>query len=308
MNVKRAAAIATCVVVALAAGWTFLVINYESDLGTNNTIMVSDAGQKASTSTVDPLVVLRFDEGAENLSWASMQMSLVTENGSYTCSFGSQSTEGGAPTKVKASLGADGATFTTIIDATDEASFTHLDLPGQKESDVENFTVRFSKTDAFFADGVRWALVEETDFQGLTQYPSEDLTNSTEERLEWYTYDLTEHRVLPNDGFYVLEQAGMMYKMQFLSYYNQADESRHPTIVVAALNGTAFPALSDEDLVEPSPCLIVVEGNNTSVWASNATVTLVEHGVQICDRSCTIQVVAEYETVGINISGIDAIE
>jgi len=308
MNVKRAAAIATCVVVALAAGWTFLVINYESDLGTNNTIMVSDAGQNASASTDDPLVVLRFDEGAENLSWASMQMSLLTENGSYTCSFGSQSTEGGAPTKVKASLGADGATFTTIIDATDETTFTHLDLPGQKESDEGNFTLRFSKTDAFFADGVRWALVEETDFQGLTQYPSEDLSNQTEERLEWYTYDLAEHRVQPNDGFYIIEQGGMMYKMQFLSYYNQADESRHPTIVIAALNGTTFPALSDGDLVEPSPCLIVVEGNNTSVWASNATVTLVEHGVQICDSPCAVQVLAKYETIGINITGIDAIQ
>jgi len=308
MNVKRALAVTTCVVVALAAGWTFLVINYESDLGTNNTIIVSDAGQDASSSTDDQLVVLRFDEGAENLSWSSMQMSLLTENGAYICSFGSQSTEGGIPTKVKASLGADGATFTTRIDATDESLFTYLDLAGQKESDEGNFTIRFSKTDVFLAEGVRWASVEGTDFQEFTQYPSGDLSNQTEERLEWYTYDLAEHRVQPNDGFYVIEQDGMMYKMQFLSYYNQADESRHPTIVVAALNGTTFPALSDGDLVEPSPCLIVVEGNNTSVWASNATVTLVENGIQICDTSCRVQVLAEYETVSINITGIEAIE
>ena len=32
MNVKRLLAVTTCLVLAVAAGWTFLVVSYETDL------------------------------------------------------------------------------------------------------------------------------------------------------------------------------------------------------------------------------------------------------------------------------------
>lgn len=307
MNTKRALTIATCFVMALACAWAFLVVNYESDLGTKNIIVVSDAEATVSVSSNDPLVVLGFSGDAEDLQWSSVQLLLVTDNQSHTCSFGSQSTHGGPASKVQASLGADGMTFTTVIDATNESTFTHFDVPSQKATDEHNSTLRFSKTDVFLSNDTRWAFVESADFQDVTEYNATTLSNQTEERLEWYTYNIAEHRIEPNDGVYVIEQKGMMYKMRFLSYYNQEDESRHPTLLVAALNGSTFPALSDSDLVKPSPCIILVEDGNTSIWASNATITLVENGVQICAASCAIEVRAVYQTFAVEVKGIQTI-
>ena len=126
--------------------------------------------------------------------------------------------------------------------------------------------------------------------------------------MEWYTYDFAEHRVQPNDGFYVIETEGMMFKMQFLSYYNQADEGRHPTLLVAALNGTIFPALSDKNLVQPSPCLIQTNSDADGVWAANASITLVENGVQICDGPCALKLEASFETFPIKVEGAESIE
>ena len=308
MSTKRWLAVTCCLLVAVAAGWTFLVVNYESDLGTSNVILVSDASENASIATDDALVVLTFSEADEDLSWSSMQIELVAEDERFTCSFGSQSAASKNASKVTASLGADGSTFTTIVDATDETSFTHLDIPGQTATDEANHTIRLSKTDAFLAEGVRWSFVEGIPFEDLNAFESSNLSNATEDRLEWYTYDFAEHRVQPNDGFYVIETDGMMFKMQFLSYYNQADEGRHPTLLIAALNGTTFPALTDVSLVQPSPCLIQANSDAGSVWAANASITLVENGVQICDGPCTLKLEASFETFPIQVEGVESIE
>jgi len=308
MNVKRLFAITTCLVLAVAAGWTFMVLSYETDLGTKNTILVSNTGQNATAAVDDSLVALRFDTGAEDLAWSSLHLSIATSEVTYMCSFGSQSTQINSSSLVKASLSADGGTFTTEIDATDEESFTHLDLPGQKHADEQNSTIRFSKTDAFLADDVRWAFVEDVTFQALSDYNKSSLSNQTEDRLEWYTYDFAEHRVQPNDGVYVIEVDGMMFKMKFLSYYNQDDESRHPTLMIAALNGTQFPALQDPELVIPSPCLIVSEDGNTTVWGGNKSITLMENGVQICDGPCTIEIYVTFETIAVDVEGTRTID
>ena len=307
MSTKRWLAVTCCLLVAVAAGWTFLVVNYESDLGTPYVILLSDASENASIATDDALVVLTFSEADEDLSWSSMQIELVAEDERFTCSFGSQSAASKNASKVTASLGADGSTFTTIVDATDETSFTHLDIPGQTATDEANHTIRLSKTDAFLAEGVRWSFVEGIPYEDLNAFESSNLSNATEDRLEWYTYDFAEHRVQPNDGFYVIETDGMMFKMQFLSYYNQADEGRHPTLLIAALNGTTFPALTDVSLVQPSPCLIQANSDAGSVWAANASITLVENGVQICDGPCTLKLEASFETFPIQVEGVESI-
>lgn len=308
MSTKRWLAVTCCLLVAVAAGWTVLVVNYESDLGTSNVILVSDANENASIATDDVLVVLTFSEADEDLSWSSMQIELISEDERFTCSFGSQSADSTDAGKVTTSLGADGSTFTTIVDATDETTFTHLDLPGQTATDEANHTIRMAKTDAFLAEGVRWSFVEGIPFEELNAFESSNLSNATEDRLEWYTYDFAEHRVQPNDGFYVIETDGMMFKMQFLTYYNQADEGRHPTLLVAALNGTTFPALSDENLVQPSPCLIQATSNADGAWAANASITLVENGVQICNGPCALKLEASFETFPIKVEGAEFIE
>ena len=146
MSLKRWLAVTCCLLVAVAAGWTFLVVNYESDLGTANVILVSDASENASMATDDALVVLSFSEADEDLAWSSMQIELVAEDERFTCSFGTQSAASTNATKVTASLSADGSTFTTIVDATDETSFTHLDIPRQTATDEANYTIRMAKT------------------------------------------------------------------------------------------------------------------------------------------------------------------
>ena len=87
MSTKRWLAVTCCLLVAVAAGWTFLVVNYESDLGTSNVILVSDASENASIATDDALFLLTFSEAEEDLSWSSMQIELVTEDERFTCSF-----------------------------------------------------------------------------------------------------------------------------------------------------------------------------------------------------------------------------
>ena len=90
MNVKRPLAVTTCLLLAVAAGWTFLVVSYETDLGTDNTILVSNTGQNATVADDDSLVVLSFESGAEDLAWSSLLLSIATPDETYTCSFGSQ--------------------------------------------------------------------------------------------------------------------------------------------------------------------------------------------------------------------------
>ena len=76
------------------------------------------------------------------------------------------------------------------------------------------------------------------------------MSNDTSERLEWYEYDLSVHRVNPNEGGVVVKD-DMAFKINFLTYYNQDDESRYPTMQIAAIGNASFPALEDPNLLFP---------------------------------------------------------
>ena len=55
---------------------------------------------------------------------------------------------------------------------------------------------------------------------------------SSEQRLEWYSYDLSVHRIIPDSEDYIIEDRGVFFKVQLLSYYDsQSDESRHITML-----------------------------------------------------------------------------
>ncbi len=302
---KRWASVTAVALLLVGVTWTFLVVSYESPLGTDNRVLVSDPTDSLSNGSTDELVTLAFAEGGEDLAWTSVQIEVTANEKQYTCSFGSHSAEDASPGKVTSTLGADGTTFTTVVDATAD-SFTYFDLPNQQESNESAYSMRFSKTDIFLSEGVQWAFVEGKNLGEITS-ANASWSNDTDDSLDWYTYDMAVHRVNPNEGTYLLLEDGIIYKLEILSYYNEDDESRFPTMLVSALNKTEYPALSDPNLIIPSPCLIEPNDDTFSHWNSTETVTLLENGIDICSGECTFEVNILFETAKVKITNIEII-
>ena len=268
-------------------------------------MLVSDPTDSLSNGSTDKLVTLAFAEGGEDLAWTSVQIEVPANEKQYTCSFGSQSAEDSNTGKVTSMLGADGMPFTTVVDATAD-SFTYFDLPNQQESNDSAYSIRFSKTDIFLSEGVQWAFVEGKNIGEITS-ANVSWSNETDDRLDWYTYEMAVHRVNPNEGTYLLLEDGIIYKLEILSYYNEDDESRFPTMLISALNKTEYPALNDPNLVILSPCLIESNDDTFSHWNSTETVTLSENGIDICSGECTFEVNILFETAKVEIENIDII-
>ena len=302
---KRWVSVTAVVLLLVGVTWTFLVVSYESPLGTDNRVLVSDPTDSLSNGSTDELATLAFAEGGEDLAWTSVQIGITANEKEYTCSFGSQSAEDSSGGKVVSTLGADGTTFTTSIDARAD-TFTYFDIPNQQESNDSAYSMRFSKTDIFLSEGVQWAFVEGKNLGEITS-ANASWSNDTDDSLDWYTYDMAVHRVNPNEGTYLLLEDGIIYKLEILSYYNEDDESRFPTMLVSALNKTEYPALSDPNLIIPSPCLIEPNDDTFSHWNSTETVTLLENGIDICSGECTFEVNILFETAKVKITNIEII-
>lgn len=278
------------------AAWTYLVVSYDSPLGTDNVVVVDRS--PTSNGTNDLLATLSFEDGAENLDWTSLLIEIQVAEESYTCSFGSQSIDASENAKVNSRLSSDGVTFSTTIDATSEDSFTYLSIPMQGEGNESHHTLRASKTDVFFGEGIQWLYLSGLSFQEVNSVNESELSNSTADRLEWYSYDLAAHRITPNDGTYVLLQGGILYKMQFISYYNDKDESRHISILTSALVPEEHPALLDSTLVIPSPCLIETSGD-TIQWNATESIVLREQDTNICGEDCSMNIEITYEMIAV---------
>ena len=302
MNWKQIVAGTVALLLVAAAIWVYLVASYESGLGTSNTILVSDSNSPTNNSNDNNLLELSFDTGAEDLLWASLGIELEIEGAMHTCSFGVQSNPDQSGELISTNLGADGLTFTTVVNATDDEKFTFLDIGEQIEGNESNYWMKFSSTDIFLADGVKWLFLGDVGFKEVIEIPSNNLSNNTENSLDWYTYDLSVHRIDPNDGVYVVEKNDMWFKINFLSYYNSDDESRFPAMQIAALNGSDFPALNNSDLVVPSPCIILTEDLDIDYWNANETIILAENGINLCGQSCEINVKIKFETTPVDVS------
>ena len=298
MNWKKLAAAVAILVVIAAAFWSYLVVTYESELGTSNVVQVDLTDSISNSGTGNQLVSLDFSDGAEDLSWSSLEISLLIDGQSYGCSFGSQSNSELGESKVVPRLGADGQTFTTEVDSTDSDSYTYFDLAQQLESNDSDYWMKFSSTDIYLDSGVTWAFVDGADFSDVQSIPDE-MSNQTEDRLEWYEYDMSVHRVNPNDGVYVFSKEELSFKVKFLTYYNEADESRYPTMQIASVGNSSFPALVNPDLVVPSPCKIVTDDLDTDFWNANETIHLIENGENLCDGICIIELQVRYETIDV---------
>ena len=289
--------VATVLVATIVlAAWTYLVVSYDSPLGTDNVVVIDRS--PTSNGTSDILATLSFEDGAEDLDWASMLIEIQVAEQAYTCSFGSQSVDVDEDVKVNSRLSSDGVTFSTTIDATSEDSFAYFSVPMQGEGNESNHTVRASKTDVFFSEGIEWMYLSDISFRDVDSVNKSELSNSTTDRLEWYSYDLAAHRITPKDGTYVLLQDDMFYKMQFMSYYNENDESRHISVLTSALVPEEHPALLDPNLVVPSPCLIETSGD-TVQWNATQSITLREQNTQICDENCSLNINITYEMIAV---------
>ena len=159
MNWKTLVAILTVLIVAVAAIWIYMVKSYESDLGTSNVVVVEASGMQPDNNSNNELLHLSFADDAEDLLWSSLEVSLVIDGQTSSCSFGSQSNSNLSGGKVSPKLGADGLTFTTIIDSTDEDEYTYFDLSEQEEVDEEEHWMRFSSTDIYLNDGISWVFL-----------------------------------------------------------------------------------------------------------------------------------------------------
>ena len=303
LNWKKLVATATILIVVVAAVWFYLVASYESDLGTSNVVVTDTTFSTSNDSTDNQLVQLSFEDDGEDLLWSSLEISLFIDGKSNTCSFGSQTNANQTSSKVDTNLGADGATFTTVIDATDDEEFTYFELAEQLEGNDSNYWMKFSATDVFFNNHVNWTFVEGADFGDINGSSGLELSSNTDDRLEWYTYDMSVHRVNPNNGVYVIESNSSWYKLKFLSYYNSDDESRYPTIQIAALEGTSFPALENPEIVVPSPCIIFTDDSDSLSWNANEKITLFENGIDLCNDECLMEVEVRFETITVEIDG-----
>jgi len=297
---KRLFAIVGIALIVVVALWASLVVSYEDDRGTTNTVVVTLVTSSSEGKT-DHLATLAFDGEAENLSWGSLEVALEINGATHKCGFGQQSIPSDERALVQPKLGADGQTFTTVVDATDEEAFTFLSIPQQQRGSEDQHTMRFSSTDVFLAEGVQWAFVEDVAFPELTAVGNLEFSNDTSERLSWYEYDLAVHRVTPLDGVYVLRVNNEDYKVQFVSYYNANDERRYPTMQIAAFDSTTFPALSNPDLVSPSPCLVVAGDTDLSQWTFNETIELHENGFELRSAEEAMVLLVRYEGVEVRI-------
>ena len=268
--------------------------SYEPDRGTTNVIGFEINITNHDSESNNELITLSIVDGEEDLEWSSLELSLSVDGENYPCSFGihSQSNSEGL---VVAKLGANGATFTTEIDATDTNSFTHFDLPNQMRGNETNYWLKFSSTDIFLGDNISWTFLEGSEFSDVLDKPSKELSNNTGERLEWYTYDISVHRVNPNDGVYIFSMEEEFFKVKFLTYYNINDTSRYPTMLISALNGTTNPALSNSEIIVESPCVISTEYSNTTHWNYTETISLMENGINLCNLNCEIKLEVRFE-------------
>ena len=283
--------------------WYHLVSSYESELGTENTFVLFDDESTVSNGTNDSLFAMEFDSGSDQLEWAFTTISLTQGENVYDCTLGGLTSIQQQSGKVQTKLNADGQTFTISVDATSESSFTKFSLGNMTESSSTEHSLRFSKTDIFLAEHVSWFVVEDVEFQQLNEVPTGNFSNDTSARLEWYGYDLSTHRVEPLNQVYIIDDGSTIYKMQFLNYYNEDDESRHITFLVSWLSGEPNAAISDPNLVQTSPCIII---DDDLTWSPSESIGIHENGIQICEYSCQLQITVTYENT--EVKGVQSID
>ena len=286
---RRIALMALFMASIVSTGYYLNIVTYENALGTQNTLAVNTG--MSTESTDDVILDLSFAKGGENLSWNSIQLELNVDDATYPCMVGGLSSVAQDNGTVLSKLNADGKTFTINIDTNGEDT-QYLDLHTMSVSNESSFSLSFLQTDIFLGEG-RKGLAVEDDFSQVQADEEYVLDENGEERLEWYSYDFSVHRIVPDSEVYIVEDRGVVFKVQFLNYYNSDGQPRHYTLLAAPLGNSSIPALTDESMVQVTPCSIVEDDDG--VWGADEVISLQENGISICDGECTVTVVALFE-------------
>ena len=286
---RRITLMALFMVSIVSTGYYLNIVTYENTLGTQNTLTVSTG--TSTESTEDVLLDLSFAKGGENLSLNSVQLELNVEENTYPCMVGGMSSVAQDNGTVLSKLNADGKTFTINIDTNGEET-QYLDLHTMSVSNESSFSLSFLQTDIFLGEG-RKGLAVEGDFSQIKADEGYVLDEGDEERLEWYSYDFSVHRIIPDSEVYLLEDRGVMFKVQFLNYYNSDGAPRHISLLAAPLGNSSIPALTDESMIQIAPCTVLENGDG--VWGADEVISLQENGFSICEGECTVTVVALFE-------------
>ena len=149
------------------------------------------------------------------------------------------------------------------------------------------------------SDNVTGTIIEGKNFEEVSLVPDQDFTEDSSERLDWYDYKISTHRIEPEDKIYVINNGGQFFKIKFLSYYNDNDDPRHISFLVAALEGSDFPALSNPLLVSPAKCTIIESSSNPDFWEQDEQITIYENDFDICSDACTIKIFITYENISV---------
>ena len=235
MNFKKIGIGALAITLIVGGIWGFMITSYDVDLGTNNEFSAQDSVENLTIDKNNSLFNLSFSKADESLEWSKLRISIDNGTERMDCSKGNFTSNDIGKSKVSPKLSSDSITFTVIIDATSEDEFTYLDMFNLVESNSSNFNIRFSKTDIFLSDNTTGTIIQDKSFEELIDIPDQEFTESSDERLDWYDYKLSTHRVEPEDKIYVIKVDDDYFKIKFTSYYNKNDEARYVSFMVGAL-------------------------------------------------------------------------
>ena len=306
MNYKQIGIGMVSLLLIIGGIWAFMISSYEEDLGTNNIFVANDSADNLTNERNNSLFELSFSNAEDDLEWSKLSISIQNGTEKMGCSKGNFTSNKGSESKISTKLGSDGITFTAIVDATSEEEFTYVDLDNLIEGNNSNFDMRFSKTDIYLSDRVTGTIIEEIGFEELVSVPNQEFTETSDDRLDWYDYKLSTHRVEVKDKIYVIGIENNFYKIKFLSYYNENDDGRYVSFMIGALDNTTFPALSNPDLVSPAKCTIIELKDKSELWEKNETIAIYENDFNICSEPCSIKITITYE--GIVVKGNRTLE
>ena len=305
MSINFRSSAASLAVVLIVGGllWAWVVVSYDPEYTTENTFEGNDAQSSVSNSSNDGLVSVEIVSGEDVLGWDQLGISLEVDGIQDPCSLTGISSVQQNGSKVSTSLSADGSTFAIEVDAPSESTFTELDLSTMKQGGNDSHSLKFSKTDIFLGSNATAMVVTNQSFSQIVSVPNGTYSLDDSERLDWYDYDFSVHRINPKEQVYVIQEENITYKVQFISYYNEADESRHVQLIVAWLSGDPLPAFDDPSLIAESPCII--EGAESS-WSLNQVVSIRENGIDICNAACIVEIGIQYQ--GVNVKAMSKVE
>ena len=301
MNFKQIGIGLVGLILAIGGIWGFMIKSYEEDLGTTNIFTASDSSNNLTNDRNNSLFGLSFSKADENLEWTKLSISIENATEKMDCSKGNFTSKDIGKAKVSPKLSSDGFTFTVTVDATSEDEFTHVNLDNLMEVDETKFDIRFSKTDIYLSENVTGTIVEGINFEELTNTPEQDFTETSEERLDWYDYKITTHRIEAEEKIYVINIEEKYYKIKFINYYNELDEPRYVSFMIGVLDNTEFSALSNPDLVSPAKCTIIELGEKNDAWEMDENIAIFENDFDICESICTIKITLTYE--GASVEG-----